>query len=100
VNGLPSWAVWAEGEPYTLGAEEEVMLLNPHDWSLAQQVDRVLPRLSQERRSCSFAPRCAWRFGACLEAQPEPFEVGPDHRTRCFAHAPAARAARIRELAG
>jgi len=48
VSGLPSWAVWAEGEPYTLGAEEEVMLLNPHDWSLAQQVDRVLPRLSQE----------------------------------------------------
>jgi glutamate---cysteine ligase / carboxylate-amine ligase len=42
---LPSWAVWQRGNEYTLGAEEEVMLLNPHDWSLAQQIDRVLPRL-------------------------------------------------------
>ena len=24
------------------------MLLNPHDWSLAQQMDRVLPELSEE----------------------------------------------------
>jgi glutamate---cysteine ligase / carboxylate-amine ligase len=42
---LPSWAVWQRGHEYTLGVEEEVMLLNPHDWSLAQQIDRVLPRL-------------------------------------------------------
>jgi glutamate---cysteine ligase / carboxylate-amine ligase len=46
---LPHWAVWnaAENE-YTLGVEEEVMLLNPHDWSLAQQIDRVLPRLPED----------------------------------------------------
>jgi carboxylate-amine ligase len=48
VSALPEWAAWSEGPAYTLGAEEEVMLLNPHDWSLAQQVDRVLPRLSAE----------------------------------------------------
>jgi glutamate---cysteine ligase / carboxylate-amine ligase len=42
---LPDWAVWQGGDEYTLGAEEEVMLLNPHDWSLAQQIDRVLPQL-------------------------------------------------------
>ena len=46
MSALPEWAAWSEGPAYTLGAEEEVMLLNPHDWSLAQQVDRVLPRLS------------------------------------------------------
>jgi carboxylate-amine ligase len=45
---LPDWAVWNGGDEYTLGAEEEVMLLNPHDWSLAQQIDRVLPRLPEE----------------------------------------------------
>lgn len=48
MSSLPDWAQWADGPAYTLGAEEEVMLLNPHDWSLAQQVDRVLPRLSAE----------------------------------------------------
>jgi glutamate---cysteine ligase / carboxylate-amine ligase len=42
---LPDWAVWHSGNEYTLGAEEEVMLLDPRDWSLAQQIDRVLPRL-------------------------------------------------------
>ena len=45
---LPSWAEWRGGDAYTLGAEEEVMLLNPHDWSLAQQIDRVIPALPQE----------------------------------------------------
>ena len=37
----PDWAEWGETEPYSLGAEEEVMLLNPADWSLAQQSERV-----------------------------------------------------------
>ena len=45
---LPSWAVWQQENDCTLGVEEEVMLLNPHDWSLAQQIDRVLPRLPPE----------------------------------------------------
>ena len=47
MTALPEWAQWKPGGAYTLGAEEEVMLLNPHDWSLAQQVDRVLPKLSE-----------------------------------------------------
>jgi carboxylate-amine ligase len=37
----PDWAEWTKSEPYSLGAEEEVMLLNPADWSLAQQSERV-----------------------------------------------------------
>ena len=42
------WSEWARGHEFTLGVEEETMLVNPHDWSLAQQIDRVLPALSQE----------------------------------------------------
>jgi len=42
------WADWKRGNEFTLGAEEETMLLSPHDWSLAQQIDRVLPALSEE----------------------------------------------------
>ena len=37
----PDWAQWGGTEAYTVGAEEEVMLLNPADWSLAQQSERV-----------------------------------------------------------
>jgi carboxylate-amine ligase len=41
------WSLWRPhpSEDFTLGVEEEVMLLNAHDWSLAQQVDRVLMAL-------------------------------------------------------
>ena len=31
-------------EPFTVGVEEEVMLLDPDDWALAQEIDDVLPR--------------------------------------------------------
>jgi carboxylate-amine ligase len=41
------WADWSASEAYTLGVEEEVMLLEPADeWSLAQRIDDVLPGLS------------------------------------------------------
>ncbi|MHB8692649.1 MAG: carboxylate-amine ligase [Solirubrobacteraceae bacterium] len=42
-GGLPEWAEWKESWPYTLGIEEEVMLLDPErDWALAQRIDDVL----------------------------------------------------------
>jgi len=44
---MTEWAKWKVDAEYTLGVEEEVMLLNPHDWSLAQQIDRVLPAVSE-----------------------------------------------------
>jgi carboxylate-amine ligase len=42
------WSHWADSETYTLGVEEEVMLLDPDNgWALAQRIDDVLPALSQ-----------------------------------------------------
>jgi carboxylate-amine ligase len=40
-----SWSDWRASTPYTIGLEEEVMLLDPSDWSLAQRSDDVLPQL-------------------------------------------------------
>jgi carboxylate-amine ligase len=40
------WASWQSSSPFTVGLEEEVMLLEPSDWSLAQRSDDVLPRMS------------------------------------------------------
>jgi carboxylate-amine ligase len=47
---LPSWAFWREhaDRRFTLGVEEEVMLLEPAGWSLAQSSDDVLASLSDE----------------------------------------------------
>ena len=36
------WADWQPSMPYTVGLEEEVMLLDPDTWTLAQRADAVL----------------------------------------------------------
>jgi carboxylate-amine ligase len=44
----PAWATWAQPHelgPYTVGIEEEVMLLDETSWALAHRIDSVLPRL-------------------------------------------------------
>jgi carboxylate-amine ligase len=49
VSTLPAWASWSPAgaeRPWTVGLEEEVMLLEPSDWSLASRIDDVLPVLS------------------------------------------------------
>ena len=51
MTGLPRWAEWnpeAAAAPWTVGVEEEVMILDPHDWSLASRVDEVLAELPPE----------------------------------------------------
>jgi glutamate---cysteine ligase / carboxylate-amine ligase len=50
VRALPEWAAWnavSAESPWTVGLEEEVMLLDPHDWSLASRIDDVLGTLSR-----------------------------------------------------
>ena len=40
----PEWSAWRGGEPapaFTLGIEEEAMLLDPDDWSLVQEGQRL-----------------------------------------------------------
>jgi carboxylate-amine ligase len=48
----PSWARWpvADDVGWTLGVEEEVMLLDPSGWSLAQAIDDVLSVLPDDLR--------------------------------------------------
>ena len=45
----PGWARWQEPEqPFTIGIEEEVMLLDPADWALDQRFGELRERLSPE----------------------------------------------------
>jgi glutamate---cysteine ligase / carboxylate-amine ligase len=49
--GNPAWATWRGPHPlgpYTVGIEEEVMLLDPTAWSLAHRIETVLPRIPPE----------------------------------------------------
>jgi carboxylate-amine ligase len=65
---LPAWAAWAgphELGLYTVGIEEEVMLLDATSWALAHRIDSVLPRLPRAG-SDSFT---AETHGSALEIQ-------------------------------
>ena len=44
--GLVDWSEWLASAPYTVGIEEEMMILDPGTWSLAHHTDRVLECLS------------------------------------------------------
>ena len=44
------WSKWRHGNEYTLGVEEEVMLLDPRDWTLAPAIDDVLAALPDALR--------------------------------------------------
>jgi carboxylate-amine ligase len=65
---LPAWATWPEPQEqgaYTVGIEEEVMLLDSLTWALAHRIDSVLPRLPHARTQ-SFT---AETHGSALEIQ-------------------------------
>jgi glutamate---cysteine ligase / carboxylate-amine ligase len=50
---LPAWSAWQAGsasDPYTIGIEEELMLLDPRDWSLAFRSDEVIADLPPDLR--------------------------------------------------
>ena len=53
-QGRAEWATWRPSEAYTVGIEEEIMLLDPTDWGLAERGDEVLSGAGE-----ALAGRCA-----------------------------------------
>jgi carboxylate-amine ligase len=73
VTALPPWAEWnadATGSAWTVGIEEEVMLVDPRHWSLASRADEVLGALP-----AAIADRAAPETHGCaleLASRPHP----------------------------
>jgi len=67
---LPGWAEWSPSAAYSIGVEEEVMLLDPEDWSLAHRIDDLLPRLSSGLASQATAET----HGAAIELATHPHD--------------------------
>jgi carboxylate-amine ligase len=88
---LAGWAEWNGSTPYTIGIEEEVMLLDPHDWSLAQRIDDVLPRLTPALASRATAET----HGAAIELASRPHDSVEDAAREML----ALRGSLARELA-
>jgi carboxylate-amine ligase len=69
--GPGSWSRWAPGaatSPWTIGVEEEVMLLDPSHWSLASRADDVMSRLTGELASHASTET----HGSALELRTDP----------------------------
>jgi glutamate---cysteine ligase / carboxylate-amine ligase len=67
------WSQWAPagGTPWTVGIEEEVMLLDPVDWSLASHADTVMSRLTGELASHTSTET----HGSALELRTDPHQT-------------------------
>ena len=67
-----AWSDWAPagGTPWTVGVEEEVMLLDPADWSLASEADAVMAKLRGELK----AHTSTETHGSALELRTDPHE--------------------------
>ena len=55
-------------------------------------IEGSVPMLGALPPGCAFNPRCPSRFEPCTSAPPPDYEVGPEHRARCFLHDPRAAA--------
>jgi glutamate---cysteine ligase / carboxylate-amine ligase len=64
IRRTPKWARWpSDGPEWTLGVEEEVMLLHPGSWDLAQAINEVLDALPSDLR----ARLCSETHSAAIE---------------------------------
>jgi carboxylate-amine ligase len=76
MSSLPAWAEWSAAgpdAPWTVGVEEEVMLLDPTSWELASRSDEVLEALAPEISGHAAAET----HGSALELATEPLpDVG------------------------
>jgi carboxylate-amine ligase len=77
--GQSSWSRWAAnpGAPWTVGVEEEVMLLDPTDWSLASRADSLMSRLTGALASHTSTET----HGSALELRTDPHRTVSDGLT-------------------
>jgi glutamate---cysteine ligase / carboxylate-amine ligase len=65
------WSPAAESSAWTVGVEEEVMLLDPHGWGLASRADAVMSGLTGELASHTSTET----HGSALELRTDPHET-------------------------
>jgi carboxylate-amine ligase len=67
-SGSVEWSAWRPSEAYTVGIEEEIMLLDPDGWRLTQRADEVLSVAGED-----LAGHCAAEtHEAALELKTDP----------------------------
>ena len=57
--------------PYTKGLMASIPSIRKHGTKRLQQINGVMPRLSEIPKGCAFHPRCAHTFKLCREKRPD-----------------------------
>ncbi len=70
--------------PYTAGLLRSVPRLDRPRGARLETIDGAPPDLLDPPPGCRFAPRCAWRVDACVQALPELLEVAPQRWSACL----------------
>ncbi|MEU2348120.1 ABC transporter ATP-binding protein [Modestobacter sp. NPDC049651] len=70
--------------PYTLGLLGSLPRLDSSSGDRLTPIKGSPPSLVNMPPGCPFAPRCPLHIAACDEAEPELFQVGPDHNAACI----------------
>jgi peptide/nickel transport system ATP-binding protein len=86
--------------PYTQGLLDSIPGMPPQRGSRAgspgrvrgqrlRAIEGVVPNLAKLPPGCAFEPRCPARFGTCTTAPPPAYDVGVQHRARCYLYDPS-----------
>jgi oligopeptide transport system ATP-binding protein len=70
--------------PYTLGLLGSLPRLDEGERHKLVSIDGRPPVLTEEPKSCPFAPRCKYVVERCLEENPPLLQVGERHRAACW----------------
>jgi oligopeptide/dipeptide ABC transporter ATP-binding protein len=74
--------------PYTRGLLASIPGGTPGERLRA--IEGSVPMLGALPPGCAFNPRCPDRFDPCTTTPPPAYDVGPEHRARCYLHDPSA----------
>ncbi|MBM7585896.1 peptide/nickel transport system ATP-binding protein/oligopeptide transport system ATP-binding protein [Bacillus pakistanensis] len=69
--------------PYTRGLLNSVPNIDEPDFEL-EAIPGSLPNLNEDISGCRFHPRCPFATERCAVEKPREFEVGKDHKVKCW----------------
>jgi oligopeptide transport system ATP-binding protein len=75
--------------PYTRGLLSAIPTINEADERLKPEhitLEGEIPDPREKPSGCSFRSRCPYEFSACSRSEPDFYEVGETHYSRCILH--------------
>ena len=82
-SGVTDEVIATPLHPYTHGLLDSIPKMTPERTSRLPQISGMVPSLFDLPKGCSFAPRCPYATGICLEKYPDMREILPGRMAAC-----------------